>query len=387
MKRLLTLVLAAVLLAIGAPPAQAAPRVTATSSLGSAIASPSGATTFSIKGSGFQSLKGGFGGIYLMFGWVSDPGGGSWRPSQGGKTGTDLLYVPDSESKDNRGYQKFVAFPGSSTEDTANGGVISADGTISLELVVPGPRFTAQDRDGNKKEVDCLSVQCGIITIGAHGVVNASNESFTPISFGATSSGSGGSSGTGTGGNAPAATTQSVDQAATATAESAVAVGDAPASLGLTQTSVQAGRVLGFTGQGFAPGEQVVATVGAGLAGAGPLTAGRFGEVAGAIQLPADMRAGTHKVILTAAGSGKRAETTVAVMADPTVVAGAAEPVHSEWWRWAAIAVGVVAVLLLVLIVSSLATAIGRRRRARKRAGGTTRSRRKRVRRKKEALA
>lgn len=376
MKRILTLVLAAILLTIVAPPASAAPRLTATSSLGSGIASPTGATTFTVKGSGFQSLKGGFGGIYLMFGWVSDPGSGSWRPSQGGKTGVNLLYVPDSESKDNHGYQKFIAFPGSSTEDTANGGVISADGTISLELVVPGPRFTAQDRDGNRKEVDCLAVQCGIITIGAHGVVNASNESFTPISFGGSAPQPSSKADAGTG--APAATTDNAGQAAAAPVETAVAVSDAPASLGLSQTSIQAGRVLGFTGQGFAPGEQVVATVGAGLAGAGPMTAGRFGEVAGVIQLPADMRAGTHKVTLNAAGSGKVAEVTVAVMADPTVVSAAAEPVHSEWWRWAAIAVGVVAVLLLVLIVSSLATAIARRRRARKQVGGTRRVRRKR---------
>lgn len=376
MKRILTLVLAAILLTIVAPPASAAPRLTATSSLGSGIASPTGATTFTVKGSGFQSLKGGFGGIYLMFGWVSDPGSGSWRPSQGGKTGVNLLYVPDSESKDNHGYQKFIAFPGSSTEDTANGGVISADGTISLELVVPGPRFTAQDRDGNRKEVDCLAVQCGIITIGAHGVVNASNESFTPISFGGSAPQPSSKADAGTG--APAATTDNAGQAAAAPVETAVAVSDAPASLGLSQTSIQAGRVLGFTGQGFAPGEQVVATVGAGLAGAGPMTAGRFGEVAGVIQLPADMRAGTHKVTLNAAGSGKVAEVTVAVMADPTVLSAAAEPVHSEWWRWAAIAVGVVAVLLLVLIVSSLATAIARRRRARKQVGGTRRVRRKR---------
>ena len=346
----------------GSQPAQAAARVTATSSLGSAVANPDGSTTFQIKGSGFQSIKGGFGGIYLMFGWVGDPSGGSWKPSNGGKTGSDLLYVPDSETKDNHGYQKFIAFPGSSTESSANGGEVSAGGNFSVSLVVPGPEFTAQDRNGNSRSVDCLAVQCGIITIGAHGVVNAKNETFTPISFGGASgaggtsstSGSTGSSGSdGSSSTSGSTGTTATTPAATAAASAAEAAGEAddeaadvPATVGLSQTAIQAGRVIGFTGQGFEAGEQVVATVGAGLAGVGPLTAGSFGEVAGAISLPSDMRAGTHVITLTGAGSGKVAEAEVSVMADPSA------------------AVAALAGVLLILIISSLVTAIVRRRKA-----------------------
>lgn len=358
-------------------PASAAPRLSISSSAGSgAVASPDGPTTLRITGKGFQSLANGFGGVYLMFGWVDDPTGGSWRPSRGGKTGSNLLYVPDSEAKDNQGHQRFIAFPGSSTKDAANGGEIAADGTISLSLVVPGPKFTAQDRSGKTTNVDCLQVQCGVITIGAHGVVNADNESFTPISFGkakaATSAQSpeprstpaATASAAAQGANQPAAQPSGTAPATAAPSAAASEAPVVPATLGLSQTTVQAGRVLGFTGQGFDAGEQVVATVGAGLAGVGPLTAGRFGEVAGALTLPADMRAGSHVVTLTAAGSGKTAEANLSVLADPASLTGdtaQVEPV-SDAWRWASLAAGIAAALVLLLIVSSLITGILRRK-------------------------
>src|SRR5690606_12663304 len=107
--------------------------------------------------------------------------GGSWAPSRGGVTGEDYLYVPDSESKDNQGYQRFVAFPGSETEYAANGGEVAADGSWSVSMSIPGPTFAAVDRTGATRTVDCTDVTCGILTIGAHGVTNANNESFTPV--------------------------------------------------------------------------------------------------------------------------------------------------------------------------------------------------------------
>lgn len=146
-----------------------------------------GNTTLDLKGTGFQSIKGGFGGIYVLFGWVSDPQGTSWRPSQGGVTGTNYRYVSDDESNP-VGYELFVAFPGSSTESAANGGTLDADGTWNAKLTVPGQRFTSKDRQGNPTAVDCSTSGCGIITIGAHGVVNSSNETFTPVSFAAAAS-------------------------------------------------------------------------------------------------------------------------------------------------------------------------------------------------------
>ncbi|MBB0969228.1 hypothetical protein G6016_09690, partial [Dietzia aerolata] len=51
--------------------AQAAARLSASSSLGGAVASTSGPTTFTVSGSGFQAIEGGFGGVYVGFGWVN----------------------------------------------------------------------------------------------------------------------------------------------------------------------------------------------------------------------------------------------------------------------------------------------------------------------------
>ncbi|SDY82348.1 hypothetical protein [Herbiconiux ginsengi] len=143
------------------------------------VADPDYLTDVTVTGSGFQSIPSGFGGIYVFFGWVD---GGAWAPSQGGATGSTYRYVYDDEANP-VGYQVFVSFPGSSTEYAANGGEVSADGSWSASMKIPGASFESYDRNGDVTTVDCLAVQCGIITIGAHGVVNPSNESFTPISF------------------------------------------------------------------------------------------------------------------------------------------------------------------------------------------------------------
>ncbi|MCS7475340.1 hypothetical protein ACFFQW_31430 [Umezawaea endophytica] len=165
------------LLLVGlAPPASAQGAAVAVST---GTADPDYATAIDLSGSGFQSIPKGHGGIYVLFGWVADP----WRPSQGGAAGVTYRYVQDSEAKDNNGFQRFVAFPDSDTASAANGGVIAADGTWRTRIVVPGARFKAADRTGSVTEVDCRQVRCGVITIGAHGVVNPTNETFTPITF------------------------------------------------------------------------------------------------------------------------------------------------------------------------------------------------------------
>jgi len=144
------------------------------------VADPQYLTELQVSGTGFQSIKNGHGGIYVAFGWID--GAGSWQPSNGGTTGVDYAYVPDDET-DPTGYILFVTFPGSDTADAANGGELAADGTWSGVISIPGSSFESLDREGNPQTIDCLSVQCGIITIGAHGVKNANNESFTPITF------------------------------------------------------------------------------------------------------------------------------------------------------------------------------------------------------------
>ena len=178
----LATVVAATGVTLDAAPASAAPRVSFTITdrpALSGVADSTYLTEITISGSGFQSIQNGFGGIYVLFGWADQ---GTWKPSAGGKTGSDYRYVYDDETNP-VGYQLFVSFPGSSTSYANNGGTIAADGTWSSTMKIPGPRFQAYDRSGAVTEVDCLAVQCGIMTIGAHGVVNSSNESFTPIAF------------------------------------------------------------------------------------------------------------------------------------------------------------------------------------------------------------
>jgi hypothetical protein len=176
---------AATLAAIGAltlgpvlaePAAATAPaRVTITPG----TADPEYATRLSLRGAGFQAVKGGFGGVYVVFGWVD----ARWRPSQGGVSGQDFVYVQDSEDKNNHGYQRFVSFENGGTLSAANGGVVRADGTWATTLIVPGATFPAQGRDGGVRQVDCRAVRCGVITFGAHGVVSPQNETFTPVTF------------------------------------------------------------------------------------------------------------------------------------------------------------------------------------------------------------
>lgn len=174
-RAVLALALASLFTLVPARSASAAARVTTTPG----TADPEYATRVRLHGAGFQSVKNGFGGIYVLFGTVT----GAWRPSEGGASGADYVYVQDSETKDNHGYQRFVAFPGDPTAYAANGGTVKADGTWDATLVIPGAVFPAKGRDGSVRQVDCRKVRCGVITIGAHGVANAHNETFTPVEF------------------------------------------------------------------------------------------------------------------------------------------------------------------------------------------------------------
>lgn len=298
-----------------AGPAGAAARVGVTNDRGTAVADSGGATSFTVRGSGFQSVEGGFGGVYVAFGWVRDPGGGGWRPSNGGVTGRDYRYVPDSESEDNAGYLRFVSFPGSSTEGEAQA-VMSASGTFTVRLTVPGPTFRAVDRSGNPVEVDCRQVTCGVLTFGAHGVKNARNETFTPVRFDDLTGGS--STPAPEAGDAPS---PSADPDPDPGAAPAPSRGDAtgpgagtsseparrvrPRVVTERQTA-RAGQALAFTGRGFDPGEQVLAILDDGLVALGPLVAGGAGDVAGVMALPVDLGVGTHQLRLVGAASGAR---------------------------------------------------------------------------------
>lgn len=180
-----TLAVAAALVAPAlAHGAVAGPQVVVTGADGAVVtAATDGPTAAQVTGTGFQSVAGGFGGVYVLFGWVDEAAGDGWRPSAGGESGTQYRYAVDTQGQENAGYQRFVAFPGSATSAEANGGEVAADGSWATDLTIPGATITALDAGGGTVEVDCRQVTCGVITIGAHGVANANNESFTPVTF------------------------------------------------------------------------------------------------------------------------------------------------------------------------------------------------------------
>ncbi|MGN7225075.1 hypothetical protein ACTHQW_01860 [Dietzia maris] len=378
---LAALAAAAALVAVSAAPAHAAARLSASSSLGGAVASTSGATTFTVSGSGFQAVQGGFGGVYVGFGWVN---GSNWGPSKGGSTGNSYDYVPDDQSRNNKGYQAFVAFPGSETSGEAQG-TMSADGSFRLSLTVPGPTFTG----AGGKRIDCREVTCGFLTWGAHGVRNGANESFTPVTF--------------QGGSAPAAagtpsaqpsaptpaeagragsgrateTTGRAGRAQTAvraqgapTAEAgraeagsprasagdpgtggeAAAPADGPvdatggttlsgtAVIEVDRKSARPGGAMGFAAAGFWPAEQVYVVLGDGLAAVGPVVAGVDGEVAGVIVLPREIEPGTHEIRAAGAGSGFEATERFPLRTDITPAASSSGLSGSVKWIFMALA-------------------------------------------------
>lgn len=329
-------------LLLGAVPAQAAARVTVQNSDGEAVADPKYATTVTVQASGFQSISKGFGGVYVLFGWVDNSSSGSWRPSKGGAVGTNYRYVPDSEDKNNKGYMRFISFPGSETEDAAHA-VMSKSGNWKVSMVIPGSTFQSRDRRGKTTSIDCLKVTCGIITIGAHGVKNGNNETFTPIRFQNMSSSSGNTN-----------SNQTSDPEGAGTSETT------PGELrvGVSNATVQAGSAIVFTGQGFEVGEQVVAAFDDGFTAVGPLTAGLAGEVAGALPVPRDARNGTHLISLTGAATGAVAQTEVVVEGSSL---SAAPPIDGDSVpQWIVVLLVIAIVLAFILIAASIITAISR---------------------------
>lgn len=287
-----------------APPADAAGRVTVDNDDRGAVIDSRYSSRLRVSGRGFQSIKGGHGGIYVWFGTVN----GQWRPSQGGRSGTHYLYIPDSESKGNAGYQRFVSFPGSDTASSANGGTISADGSWSVQLNVPGPTFQAVGRDGTARTVDCRKVTCGVITVGAHGVPNANNETFTPVAVrelddqpqDPTPQGEQPEQQTG---DTPRTSTPTATGTGTRTAPATAKKG--PARLRVDRRSAVAGRALAFVATRLRPGEQVSVVLDDGLVASGPHLVGADGRVTGVISLPEEVSPGTHELRLF--GASKRA--------------------------------------------------------------------------------
>lgn len=342
-------------------PAEAAGRVTVDAGGQGAVIDSTYSTELTVRGNGFQSVKGGHGGIYVWFGTVK----GRWKPSQGGKSGDNYVYVPDSETKNNAGFQRYVAFPDSSTADAANGGAMSANGAWNVKLLVPGPTFQGVGRNGSVTQVDCRKVTCGVITIGAHGVQNGNNETFTPVRLGDLS---------GTGAteqedsdDAPSSDEgQTTDPAPTTVPSgSPVKKGAAtkgPAALSVDHTSAITGRAMSFTASGLVAGEQFTAVLDDGLAAAGPFVVGQDGRASGVISLPATLGAGTHELRLF--GSSKDVSLKFGVQADPEVTTVGAETAQPREDVAAWVFAGVAGAVFLGALAFAVRRAGGRRAQA-----------------------
>ena len=328
-----------------AAPAHADGQVTVRNSSGQAAIDPTYQTTLTVSGRGFQSIKKGHGGIYVQFGAVR----GQWRPSQGGVSGQNYFIVPDSEAKQNNGYLKYVAFPGSDTAAAANGGVISPSGTWSPSINVPGATFKTYDRAGKVTTIDCRKLTCGVLTIGAHGVTNARNETFTKVSVKdlyAESSATTSQAAT------PAAPGSESQPATPLAGPATPRKGVVPASLTVDRASAQPGRILAFSAVGLTPGTQVSATFDNGRSGVGPLTVGSGGQVAGMLELPPDVKPGTYELRLV--GEGDMPSVRFAVVGEP-----ATQQRFTDWQPWAFAGAGVLALLAAVGVL------VVRRRRSR----------------------
>lgn len=197
----------------------ASPSLTATPN----VASPAGATTITVTGTNYlvpphQQGRSLFGGIYLFFGWVAPGGqwGPSWRATATaanpwvGQFGATYSYPGEGGGGETRddgtGTIRLIAFTGGGMSGLETAFTMDCGGNWQTSLVVRGATFQWSDlATGASNTVDCRVVQCGVFTIGAHGIASRTNEQFTPIAIGdgsgapappATASGGGNGDGT-----------------------------------------------------------------------------------------------------------------------------------------------------------------------------------------------
>lgn len=127
-----------------------------------------------LTGKNYPTSNGGnnFGGAYILFGYVDTSRPEGWGPSTGGRSGFEYIYVEGEEN------QSMVSYPGNTTAPGFP--MMDANGNWTAEFTIAASTFNAF-----MKDVNCYEVQCGVITIGAHGQVNAAAEVFTPVYFNA----------------------------------------------------------------------------------------------------------------------------------------------------------------------------------------------------------
>lgn len=132
-----------------------------------------------------------FGGVYVFFGWVADPDrfGPSIRNSNDndGTFGVTYAYpggAGDASTRDDgSGAVRLVSFTAGGESGQATDFHMDGDGNWTTTVQVFGSTFTATMPDGETRTYDCQEVQCGVFTVGAHGIASATNEKFAPVTF------------------------------------------------------------------------------------------------------------------------------------------------------------------------------------------------------------
>jgi hypothetical protein len=223
-----------------------------------------------------------------------DPTGATVTVTGGGFSASDPgIYVGiasvakfSTSSMDGFGATKWVHLGA-----TASAGqtVLNGDGSFSVTLGIT-PTFGT-----GAGATDCLHEQCAIFTFAAHGSSDRSQDTSTPIAF-----------------------TGAVISPTASTSPVATSAGSASGSAALA--SVPPGGQQTVTGEGFAPGELVQATLHSTPVDLGTFTANANGTVVVSFTVPSTVALGSHSVTLTGLTSARTTSATFSV-ADATVLA------------------------------------------------------------------
>ncbi|NLA35088.1 MAG: hypothetical protein GX868_05290 [Actinobacteria bacterium] len=169
------------------------------------------------------------GGVYVLFGEVKLA---NWGPSHRGSGGNGLFghaytYGGDADyatrSDDGSGLNRFAAFYpvgadanatdffmtlGAQSGITRPGSFGTGRSGANLTITIPSPVFTyVNPMNDQPVTVDCRTANCGVYTIGAHGVAERANEQFVRIKFAAGGDSGGGNTGGSAGGSTPGGNT------------------------------------------------------------------------------------------------------------------------------------------------------------------------------------
>ena len=114
--------------------------------------------------------------------------GSGFDPNANTKFGVYAVFGPVDPATYFSDANRFLAavwlHPGGGASGSPGQGELNPDGTFSATLPPAGGLpLTAAYTDGNGAAVNCMTTQCYVITMAAHGVPDRSMDTCTPVSF------------------------------------------------------------------------------------------------------------------------------------------------------------------------------------------------------------